>query len=298
MSYKFSIGNQDTAASAVYINGLSALSASVVSGSDFKGKWTGEGIVNSYISDLAATKLTGQIADARVPASNVTQHQASITAVGILTGLRVAASGYSNFGTTAGTSGYGFKDNGGTLQFKNSGGSWSNLGTSADLTTNNAFGSTSAHLHQVTGTLAVSGTVESAPSLYVSSADPSVIRVGIGLKSPTHDFDVNGNTRLRGGVVVGRRTKTSAYTVAVDDHIIGVDTSGGTVTITLPDADTFTAGQVFIIKDEGANAASNNITITTDTSGDKIDGSNSVLLDSDRASVNIYTDGSANYYIY
>jgi hypothetical protein len=218
--------------------------------------------------------------------------------VGILTGLRVAASGYSNFGTTAGTSGYGFKDNGGTLQFKNSGGSWSNLGTSADLTTNNAFGSTSAHLQQVTGTLAVSGTVESAPSFYVSSADPSVIRVGIGLKSPTHDFDVNGNTRLRGGVVVGRRTKTSAYTMAVDDHIIGVDTSGGTVTITLPDADTFTAGQVFIIKDEGANAASNNITITTDTSGDKIDGSNSVLLDSDRASVNIYTDGSANYYIY
>ena len=295
MSYKFSIGNQDTAASAVYINGLSALSASVVSGSDFKGKWTGEGIVNSYISDLAATKLTGQIADARVPASNVTQHQASITAVGILTGLRVAASGYSNFGTTAGSSGYGFYDNGGTLQFKNSGGSWSNLGTAATLTTNNTLGSTSAHLHQVTGTLAVSGSAQTTPALYVNSSN---YRIGVGTSSPTHDFDVIGNTRLRGGVVVGRRTKTSAYTVAVDDHIIGVDTSGGTVTITLPDADTFTSGQVFIIKDEGASAASNNITITTDTSGDKIDGSNSVLLDSDRASVNIYTDGSANYYIY
>jgi hypothetical protein len=298
MSYKFSIGNQDTAASAVYINGLTAVSASVVSGSDFKGSWTGEAIVSSYINDLAASKLTGQLANARVAEANVTQHQTAITALGVLTGLKIAASGYSNFGTTAGTGGYGIRDNSGTIQFKSSGGSWTNLGTAADLTTNNALGATSSHLHQITGTLAVSGTLETAPSLYVSSADPSVIRVGIGLKSPTHDFDVNGNTRLRGGVVLGRRSKTSAYTVAVDDHIIGVGTDTAAVTLTLPDADTFTAGQVFIVKDEDGNAATNNITITTDTSGDKIDGANSVVLDVDRASVNIYTDGSANYFVY
>jgi hypothetical protein len=45
------------------------------------------------------------------------------------------ASGYINFGSTTGTSGYGFKDNGGTVQYKNSGGSWTNLGNSQWTTT-------------------------------------------------------------------------------------------------------------------------------------------------------------------
>lgn len=39
------------------------------------------------------------------------------------------SSGYLNFSTTAGTSGYGIRDNAGTMQFKNSGGSWADLGS-------------------------------------------------------------------------------------------------------------------------------------------------------------------------
>jgi hypothetical protein len=39
--------------------------------------------------------------------------------------IRQAASAYHNWGTTFGTSGYGLRDNGGTIEFKNSGGSWS-----------------------------------------------------------------------------------------------------------------------------------------------------------------------------
>lgn len=42
-------------------------------------------------------------------------------------GTVVNASGYMNFGTTKGTSGYGFHDNGGTLQYKNSGGAWADI---------------------------------------------------------------------------------------------------------------------------------------------------------------------------
>jgi hypothetical protein len=34
---------------------------------------------------------------------------------------------YLNFGSTAGSSGYGFRDSGGTMQFKNSGGSWASF---------------------------------------------------------------------------------------------------------------------------------------------------------------------------
>lgn len=46
------------------------------------------------------------------------------TGVTPFTNLRLTASAYQNWGTTTGTSGYGFRDSAGTLQFKNSGGSW------------------------------------------------------------------------------------------------------------------------------------------------------------------------------
>lgn len=36
---------------------------------------------------------------------------------------------YINFGTVTSSSGYGFRDNGGTMEFKNSGGSWTGIGT-------------------------------------------------------------------------------------------------------------------------------------------------------------------------
>ncbi|MDP3900469.1 MAG: excisionase family DNA-binding protein, partial [bacterium] len=39
------------------------------------------------------------------------------------------ANRYINFGDTAGSGGYGFRDNGGTMQFKNSSGSWTDFGT-------------------------------------------------------------------------------------------------------------------------------------------------------------------------
>jgi len=44
--------------------------------------------------------------------------------------LGLKTSGYLNFNTgTLGTSGYGFHDNAGTIQYKNSGGSWADIGT-------------------------------------------------------------------------------------------------------------------------------------------------------------------------
>lgn len=43
--------------------------------------------------------------------------------------LGLAASSYLNWGSTIGTGGYGLRDNAGTIQFKNSGGSWADLGS-------------------------------------------------------------------------------------------------------------------------------------------------------------------------
>lgn len=65
--------------------------------------------------------------------------------------LGLKTSGYLNFNTgTLGTSGYGFHDNAGTLQYKNSGGSWANIGTT--LTQEQVEDYAGAMIANVTGT--------------------------------------------------------------------------------------------------------------------------------------------------
>ena len=47
----------------------------------------------------------------------------------------VSGTGYVNFGALESTSGYGFRDNAGSMEFKNSGGSWGAFGSSAGAVT-------------------------------------------------------------------------------------------------------------------------------------------------------------------
>lgn len=58
-----------------------------------------------------------------------------ITGVTAFNPIRLAASAYMNWGTTTGASGYGFRDNAGVIESKNSGGSWLPLPTSSTLPT-------------------------------------------------------------------------------------------------------------------------------------------------------------------
>lgn len=60
------------------------------------------------------------------------------------------ASGYINFGLTTGSSGYGIRDNGGTIECKNSSGSWGSCGAGA-ASTNFAAGNVSSPGLYVTG---------------------------------------------------------------------------------------------------------------------------------------------------
>lgn len=53
-------------------------------------------------------------------------------------GIRIPASGYVNLGATAGSSGYGFRDNSGAMEYKNSGGAWTAFGTYARTTVPNS----------------------------------------------------------------------------------------------------------------------------------------------------------------
>ena len=69
---------------------------------------------------ITATSLGGTLTTAAQP---------NITSLGSFTGLQMDASSYLNWGSTNGASGYGIRDNGGNLEFKNSSGTWTALGT-------------------------------------------------------------------------------------------------------------------------------------------------------------------------
>lgn len=62
-----------------------------------------------------------------------------VTGVVPFTALRTAASSYVNWGSTQGESGYGLRDNAGTIQVKNSAGAWANIVTGATLPTAASF---------------------------------------------------------------------------------------------------------------------------------------------------------------
>ena len=81
-----------------------------------------------------------------------------------------------------------------------------------------------------------------------------------------------------------------------DYHFIGVDTTTKPVTITLPAGTSVSSGKILLIKDEGGNAGTNKITVTT-SDGSTIDGSSSVNLESDYAAISIYYNGSG-WHIY
>jgi hypothetical protein len=70
-----------------------------------------------------------------VGSQTVERARSSFNLLRVVTILQ-AASGYHNWGTTQGSSGYGIRDNAGTIEIKNSGGSWASPGTAYTGTPN------------------------------------------------------------------------------------------------------------------------------------------------------------------
>jgi len=121
--------------------------------------------------------------------------------------------------------------------------------------------------------------------------------VGIGTNTPNHKLDVDGKTFLSGGVAHKRVFRTGNYTINANDYYIGVDTSGGAFTLTLPQASGISGGQTWIIKDEQGSCDANTLTIARQGS-DTIDGETSYFLGSSRAALSIYCDGVSKYFVY
>ncbi len=84
---------------------------------------------------------------------------------------------YLNFGTAVGTSSYGIRDNAGTLQYKNSGGSWADLGSGGSSLTG-----TTGQIAYFSGTNTAVGT----STIYLAADG----KVGIGTESPKSKLDV------------------------------------------------------------------------------------------------------------
>lgn len=83
----------------------------------------------------------------------------------------------------------------------------------------------------------------------------------------------------------------SPYTALSTDYYISVDSTGGPVTIYLPDI--LTAQRMFLIKDRLGTAFTNNITITTASGLTKIDGATTYVLDTEFEAVLLTYGGTA-----
>lgn len=87
----------------------------------------------------------------------------------------------------------------------------------------------------------------------------------------------------------------SPYVVLITDEYLSVDSSGGPITIQLPNAATLS--RVFTIKDRTGSAATNNITVTTVGGAVNIDGATSFVMNTAHQAINVIGNGST-YEIY
>ena len=88
----------------------------------------------------------------------------------------------------------------------------------------------------------------------------------------------------------------SPYTVLPTDAFIGVNSSGCPVQVYLPDFPTI--GRTFVVKDDSGNAAANNITVTTVSGVDAIDGITNFTMNTNLQSAQFIYASLGTYYVY
>ena len=125
---------------------------------------------------------------------------------------------YLNFNTLSGVSGYGFRDNNGTMEFKNSGGSWTAIGSG---------GGGSATWGSITGTLSSQTDLQTALNALVPYTG-ATSNVNLGAKSLTATGITNSALTTNNGVLTNTSSGVlgSSSAMTFDGTFLGV--GGGT----------------------------------------------------------------------
>tara|TARA_R110002020_G_scaffold319504_4_gene535414 strand:+ start:16118 stop:16567 length:450 start_codon:yes stop_codon:yes gene_type:complete len=108
-----------------------------------------------------------------------------------------------------------------------------------------------------------------------------------------------GRLDLNGGFKLNHITINiidTPYKVRATDYFVGVDSSKGVVTVELPTAVSVGAGFTIFIKDEGGKANVNNIKVTT-PSRETLDGADTLIISTEYAGHQLYTDG-INWFVF
>lgn len=117
----------------------------------------------------------------------------------------------------------------------------------------------------------------------------------LGINTLNASLRVNGNSLTLNRTVVNNGN--TPYTVLYTDYFIACDTSSSAITINLPAiTGDIVAGFMIVVKDEGLNAITNNITIDPNGS-DTIEGETTYTIDRNGQSLSIYNDGT-NWFIF
>jgi hypothetical protein len=183
-------------------------------------------------------------------------------------GLIYSASSYQNWGSVTGSSGYGLRDNAGTIQFKHTGGDWANIGSGTG-----SSGQT------------FPGPVGAVPFLTSSTGTSG---------SALFKYDVaNEYLVVDAGLVHSRTQITTNHTAAVNEYYLGVRAASVEI---LFDATQCANGQTYVIKDEVGSASPGTPITLRPSASQTIDNSATASIDSPFGAANLYTDGT-NWFI-
>lgn len=165
------------------------------------------------------------------------------------------------------------------------------------LTINGSVGigltSPTAFLHIKAGT----ATASTAPLKFTTGTLNTTAETG-AMEFASDFFYLTANAVRTAISTFGRTVvNTASYTVLITDRTIGVTyTTTGACTINLPSAALYPNGYEITVKDEGFNATTNNITIDASTT-QTIDGNLTAIINTDKDSLTIYSNGVDAWFI-
>lgn len=161
------------------------------------------------------------------------------------------------------------------------------------VTLNGAVVAAGTNPIRTNGTGANTGAVQVQISQAIASTNAT--NIGLAAFDSAHfTVDANGFVSATGGQIIavtGITNADSPYTVVNTDYFIGCNTTGGAITVLLPNAPT--KGTTFVIKDTFGTSNTNNITVTTVGGVVTIDGATSFVIANKRAAMNVVYDGGA-----